>query len=265
MLRSEFVYLHEMTMSFPTWEMVRECLTIESEESPTNVFGTKPLTNEGNSMCHAIISGHEGIQMPIGVDIPVLLKNKDDNKILFIIGESPLRDNKTLPVLGNTLIGVPYAIHQKEGNPKQCDIYKAIFDRLAEKGFSFYITDIIKVWWKGKKLTPNETDFDILHKEITCIRKMYPFADVKYITWGKKAKEALKKTKEVDDKDIIYLLHPSKQNWNNWKLMILEKAIYEHNIHYALERYPCKGSATKAEYVVDEFITKVVKETVEKK
>lgn len=40
MLRSEFVYLHEMTMSFPTWEMMRECLTIESEESPTNVFGT---------------------------------------------------------------------------------------------------------------------------------------------------------------------------------------------------------------------------------
>lgn len=24
MLRSEFVYLHEMTMSFPTWEMERQ-------------------------------------------------------------------------------------------------------------------------------------------------------------------------------------------------------------------------------------------------
>ena len=63
---------------------------------------------------------------------------------------------------------------------------------------------------------------------------------------------------------LIKLPHPSQQNWNNWKLHIFEKAIYDKkDITYATSQYPQKDSKTNEVIVASEAIKEIL-ENVEK-
>ena len=58
---------------------------------------------------------------------------------------------------------------------------------------------------------------------------------------------------------LIKLPHPSQQNWNNWKLHIFEKAIYDKkDITYATSQYPQKDSKTNEVIVASEAIKEIL-------
>lgn len=244
-----------ISLSFPTWNDIKNELLIQDKTDPSAIFGNHPY-KEPLTLPWEIKVGSLGIG-PYGIDIPVLLEpNKKNNKVIIIIGESALRKDGQLQNKNmNIILGTPYALHMNKHLPKQCEVYKLIFDKLLEIGYSIYITDIIKVWEKGKKLAYDGTDIKLLKNELDLIEKLYPRPVI--VTFGNKASSALRTLKI--NYIVICLKHPSRQNWNNWKLNIYEKAIYDkQDINYAKERYPDKKSKTTEVIVANEALAEIL-------
>ena len=73
--------------------------------------------------------------MIVGVDVPVLLSNgKGEKGTIMIIGESPVRDTRTIKGKEGLYIGTPFAVANKSDIPPQCKIYKYIFCKLLDAG-----------------------------------------------------------------------------------------------------------------------------------
>ena len=242
--------LMKSNMSYPTWERISEMLGVANVDPKT--FGDHPLRKENDPLYSVINS--DIVQTPRGIDIPILLEPDANHNgpLIIILGESPLRSKKDLDAIKephNVILGTPYALHLEKDPPK-CGVYRKIFNALVEKGYSLYITDIIKVWWEGKKdnlLVPDELDITIFKEEWKKIKGRKPVI----VAWGKKAQNALKKIEEVSNEVILPLPHPSAQNRDSWKLKILEKAVFEKkDVLYATEYYDDQETPTTDEIVV---------------
>jgi hypothetical protein len=122
---------------------------------------------------------------------------------------------------------------------------------LLNNGYSIYLTDIIKVWWEGKKLKVEEFDVGLFNDELKSIDK-----NAIIVAWGKRAADKLKKM----NRPFLQLPHPSQQNWNNWKLRIFEKALYDGDkgIDYAKKLYPDKNSTTSEFIVANEVVKEIL-------
>ena len=245
--------LKKVEMSYPTWGMISSKLNLNYNAES---FGKNPLTCD-NISCYTTIKNSETV--PCGIDIPVLLKPQkeiDNGKVILIIGESPLRSNDEInncPSSKNAIIGLPYAIHLPIGYPRQCNVYKMIFNCLLEEGYSVYITDIIKVWRKGKELNPDKLDIEIFQMELDL------FDNPLIVAWGKRSADVLEKRfKKKPNDDFLPFPHPSPQNWNNWKLKIFEKAVYDNNVEYATKLYKHKGDSTTPDIVANEAVKDIV-------
>ena len=155
-----------------------------------------------------------------GVDIPVLLGDKN-NDTIFIIGESPTRNKKDFKDNGGLVIGTPFAVACKKGVPKQCDIYKYIFNRLTNKGYCVYITDAVKVWYDGMKEKgfKNYINTAFLEEEIGKINPTI------IVAWGKTAEEAYNKINSKEGIDYLHQTHPGTQKWDYW-----EKEMYKDSL-----------------------------------
>ena len=105
-------------------------------------------------------------------------------------------------------------------------------------------------------MKPTQNDVDMLKKEIDVIQKKYSPQSITIITWGKTAKNAINKT-NLTKTSVISIPHPGKQNWNNWKLRIFEKAIYQGNPSYATNSYPTKKRSTSCEIVSKEALSEI--------
>ena len=144
-----------------------------------------------------------------GIDIPILLSpvGKESKGVVMIVGESPLR-NKALDGL---IIRTPFAIGTRPECYRQCNRYKKIIQNIIDKGYSVYITDIIKIWDtnKSKKLTVSGFDKKILKKEHEHTNAL------KIICWGKKSFDCI--SKFINSKDIIHTPHPSAMATRWWK------------------------------------------------
>lgn len=110
----------------------------------------------------------------IGVDLPVLIENKEKNlkEIVVILGQDPLRDktdskvnsiNPTLP--NDVIVGTPYAVHFPN-TYKGVKLYHDIFDYILEK-YPVYLTDILK-FHSNRKGNNNRTknDFGTYYKGV---------------------------------------------------------------------------------------------------
>ena len=244
--------LKEVSMEYPTWNEIKGLLGVTFED-PVNSFGGNPLSiNKKNASIYSNINGNIIKQYkestPCGIDIPVLLKPKSETykPLIVILGESALRskaelkdikDPKNAP--SNVILGTPYAIHLEKCPPK-CGVYRKIFDEILEKGYPIYLTDIIKIWWEGKKdslLVPNALDIDVFKKELDILKKERN-NNIIIVAWGEKPKDALQKkfTMNPDD-EFLPLPHPGQKNWNAWKLRIFEKAVFSKNLEYATRLY----------------------------
>ena len=251
------------TMRYPTWGLfqglIQEAINVNF---PICSFGNSPTHKPNNtlvsvtatSQLHTIIKNHSYV----GIDVSVLLVPNTPcrDKTIVIVGESPLRDTKVFNNPNDILLGTPYAVHQEFGCPSQCNVYKKIFSDLLQEGYSIYLTDIIKVWWggkKGKELKACTTDEQLFKKEMASLNSDYVI-----VAWGRKAKDNLVKWGYVP---IIDLPHPSQQNWNNWKLHIFEKAIYDiKDSCYATNLYPQKKSTTTEVIVANEAVAEILEQ-----
>ena len=241
--------LQNAIMEFPTWDLFNDYIVEASNNYfPSTNFGNKPMrcpnktiiSITGTSKLKSIIGGNKFI----GIDVPVLLKSEgNDNKgTICIVGESPLRNIKDFKNSDNILLGTPYAVHQEFGSPSQCDVYKKIINNLLAAGYSVYLTDIVKIWWKGKDMIKDkDVDENFLEKELEKIGK-----NVFIVTWGKRASDKFSKM----NIDYLPLLHPGKRNWDNWKLKIFMKAVYDEGVDYAKNLYPCKKGSPTTEFIV---------------
>lgn len=152
-----------------------------------------------------------------GFDVPVLIKSRNGNnkKLMIIVGESPLRNGTE----NGLFVGFPFAVDYKN-EPHQCAVYKELFNKLLIKGYDLYITDIIKVWEKKKKLTVEKNDREILDKELGILRDMYN-DDIHILLMGSKAQ---KWKINGEDYKCINIPHMSQRNWDTWRIKIYEDA-----------------------------------------
>ena len=238
--------LTKASMKYPTWNEIKGLLGVQFDEPEQ--FGQNPLSiNKEHDPIYSYIKEEDNEKTPCGIDIPVLLKPEPetDKPLIVILGESALRNKKELEDItndasNNVILGTPYAIHLKECPPK-CGVYRKIFDAILEKGYPIYLTDIIKIWWKGKKdslLVPNDLDIDVFKKELDILKKERN-NNIIIVAWGETAQNGLEKVRK-DSKDVLPSLslpHPGQRNWNAWKLRIFEKAVFSKNLEYATRLY----------------------------
>ena len=255
--KKEVEVLEKARMEYPTWGCFKGIISeAKDNDFPSDKFGNQPIQCNDNTLApvKSTIVGNNFI----GIDVPVLLKptTKPNGKTIIIVGESPLRDTNDPKNQNIVLLGTPYAVHQLFDAPSQCNVYKKIFSDLLNEGYSVYLTDIIKVWWEGKDLKAYADDKKIFEKEIQKILNNGKIGkDLFIVAWGNKAGGVLEK----DYPFLIKLLHPSQQNWNNWKLHIFEKAIYDKkDITYATSQYPQKDSKTNEVIVASEAIKEIL-------
>lgn len=262
--------LKEVSMEYPTWNNKIKGLLGVTFEDPLSI-------NKKNASIYSNIDGNiikkYKESTPCGIDIPVLLKPKSEtNKpLIVILGESALRskaelkdikDPKNAP--SNVILGTPYAIHLEKCPPK-CGVYRKIFDAILEKGYPIYLTDIIKIWWEGKKdslLVPNALDIKVFKEELDILKKERN-NNIIIVAWGEKPKDALQKKFEmIPDKDFLPLPHPGQKNWNAWKLRIFEKAVFSKNLEYATSLYGEDPNGdenkTTAEKVAGEAVRSII-------
>ena len=154
-----------------------------------------------------------------GFDIPVLIKNGDKSNLIIIVGESPLRKGSE----PKFLVGFPFAVDYEE-EPYQCKVYKELFNRLLEKDYNLYITDIIKLWNKSKSKNLNVTpeDKEVLNGELTILSRMYE--KIHILLMGSNAQK-WEVPEKVENCEItkIEIPHMSQRNWHTWKIKIYEE------------------------------------------
>ena len=265
-------FLKNASMDYPTWNEIEGLLGVTFKDL-VNSFGGKPIEKENKPIYSNIdvniIEKYEE-STPCGIDIPVLLKPKPEtNKpLIVILGESALRNQKELAEIektdANVILGTPYAIHLKKCPPK-CGVYRKIFDAILEKGYPIYLTDIIKIWWEGKKdslLVPKDLDTDVFKKELDILKNEIN-NNIIIVAWGEKPKDALqKKFNMIPDVEFLPLPHPGQRNWAAWKLRIFEKAVFSGDLLYATNFYGKKpygkDNKTTAEKVAGETVQSIL-------
>lgn len=260
------------TMSYPTWEKIKGHLGVQFNNPES--FGEKPLTKVNvpiySTINEDIIKEHKE-NTPYGIDIPVLLEpgTKTETEypkpkpLIVIVGESALRTKEDLEYFKdgaakNVILGTPYAIHLEECPPK-CGVYRKIFDALLSNGYSLYITDIIKVWWKEKNIVPDiNLDIPIFREELNYWNDVK--REIIIVAWGEKAKDALRKKFHMSpNDDFLPLPHPSTQNWDAWKLRIFEKAVFSGQLKYATDLYGKKPDGEENKTTAEKVATEVFK------
>ena len=256
----EVKVLEAASREYPTWGCFKDIIDeAKNKDFPSSNFDCQPIQCPNHPLVPVTVLNSDIVRGDFaGIDVPVLLKptTNANGKTIVIVGESPLRDTNNSKNQNKVLLGTPYAVHQKFDAPSQCNVYKKIFSDLLNKGYSVYLTDIIKVWWEGKDLKAYADDKKIFEKEIQKILNNGKIGkDLFIVAWGNKAGRVLEK----DYPFLIKLLHPSQQNWNNWKLHIFEKAIYDKkDITYATSQYPQKDSKTNEVIVASEAIKEIL-------
>lgn len=250
--------IKEVSMEYPTWNEIKGLLGVTFKD-PVNSFGNKPIQCDDNTLVPVTVLKSNIVGGDFaGIDVPVLLKpdTNINGKTIVIVGESPLRDTNDPNNSKIVLLGTPYAVHQEFDAPSQCNVYKKIFSDLLKEGYSVYLTDIIKVWRKDKDLKAGDEDKRIFEKELQKILNNGKIGkDLFIVAWGNKAGGILEK----DYPFLIKLPHPSQRNWNNWKLHIFEKAIYDKkDINYATSKYPQKDSKTNEGIVASEAVIEIL-------
>lgn len=251
-------------MEYPTWGVIsKKVLGQVNLINPVNVYGNTAFVPEKKTNPKCVCNNPQYTQDLVGVDIPVLLSqdNKASKGIIIILGESPLRTRNDKDNNNNIILGLPYAVHMDENNPPQSRMYKNIFNALLTKGYSIYLTDIIKDWYADRVLVPSEGDIELFESELVKLQNSHHNTNIWIVVFGQKAKDAINKISKRNATDfpkVIELPHPSKKNWTTWKLRIFKKAVYGNDINYAIKRYPNPSSPTNEDIVSNEAIDEIL-------
>ena len=114
---------------------------------------------------------------PIGIDLPVLIKpeQSEAKATVVLLGQDPLRKSKDIDeakVFDNAFIGTPYRVHHLNGLPTNTRVYPKLIQRLLEKGYDVYLTDVRKYYPSPAKESEKQQagNADLLIKELGCLK-----------------------------------------------------------------------------------------------
>ena len=169
-----------------------------------------------------------------GIDIPILLEGTNSSKgTIAIVAQDPYRDAKDPMIahfasIQNPIVGTPFAYHYNRDEYPKTKVYRIIVDELLNKGYRVYITDAHKTY--PNISNQRTTEIALLIDELDYIQKNCGLCRV--VTFGKDAYDYIMNKNCISNKNIIVpLLHPSQQNWPNWRLWIFEQAYWEQVNH----------------------------------
>lgn len=164
------------TISYPTLNLIENYFCVKSFFNDATIIGNLYQNYAAQFSKNAIGNiqylNSNVISNPdiIGIDLPVLIKDKDSKEIVVILGQDPLRDktdskvnsiNPTLP--NDVIVGTPYAVHFPN-TYKGVKLYHDIFDYILGQN-PVYLTDILK-FHSNRKGNNNRTknDFGTYYK-----------------------------------------------------------------------------------------------------
>ena len=182
-------------MEYPTWGVISKDIKVLQDVKQIDPIEylklDKAFEKDSNPEC--VCNNPQYTQDLIGVDIPVLLSqvNKASKGIIVILGESPLRTRNDKDDKNNIVFGLPYAVHMDMNNPAQSRMYKKIFNKLLNEGYSIYLTDIIKDWYVDRNLNPSPGDIKLFKSELGILQKSHPNTNISIVVFGQKAKKAI--------------------------------------------------------------------------
>jgi hypothetical protein len=97
-----------------------------------------------------------------GIDLPCWIQAANVKQTIVLLGQDPLRDESYFHVPSEdpyVVIGTPYSVHSRSlrqwrNKPR----YWAPIKDLLDLGYSIYLTDIFKFWFRGQTLKPSGED-----------------------------------------------------------------------------------------------------------
>ena len=197
----------------------------------------------------------DGQKKKIGLDMPVLLtpskgtqessdSTESSKPLIIIVGESALRTKLVNDETGIIHVGTPYAVHQVNGYPEQCDRYKYIFaqllkissnesiegkllkklllEKVSDNGenplnnCSIYLTDIIKFWYEGIEIDDflkKDPSDEIKHQKTLGVKLFekeleellnQKFGPIYIVAFGNTAQSIIEKM-AIEDQGIKYI------------------------------------------------------------
>ena len=224
-------------ITYPTLQKIEEYLKtvykndkISLKDSIGKIGEKTEAHPKGNTSGYGLLDEVE-VNALTGVDIPILLEGTNTSKgTIAIVAQDPYR-NKKDPMLApfkpfiKPIVGTPFAYHYALSCYTQTKVYRLIIRTLLSQGYRVYITD-------AHKFYPNisgqrKTEIALLIDELDDIQKKYGLCRV--VTFGKDAWDYINNSKYNNIQ--VPLLHPSQQNWPNWRLWIFEQAYFEQVNH----------------------------------
>lgn len=217
-------------IEYPTLDLLKEnsvcidCLSNHLDEA-MKILGDKAFDKGDYNLGYCFAGFKNNKLTKYGVDIPVKITKEGNDKTLYFVGESVLREkndyNRVIHSDHNILIGTPFAVVGTNDNPKSCNVYKEIFCRFLELGYNIYITDFIKLWRDDKSclndINLRKSSKELLRKEIEDVNPTH------IIPFGKEARDVIVDILGADN--IIKLHHPSNNAKVHWKIEMYEELI----------------------------------------
>ncbi len=170
-----------------------------------------------------------------GIDIPVLWTPQQDKSsdTIVLLAQDPLRDNdywdystKVLQHDRHVIVGTPYALHisyetkrtlvgaKKKAKRYNVGVYRAIIEKLCERGYNVYCTDIFKYYMRE---TPcNEVAASDVELFVNECKRVNP---IKIVAMGKKAQRAVAELHIEPDK-IVSVPHPKARPQRTTELIV---------------------------------------------
>lgn len=227
------------TITYPTQTIVEKCL-----QSIFAGLNTGCL-NQSISILGIVSEYHHqpcqygSLPVPVtnttGVDIPILIDDPhipQKDKTIAIVARDPSRDpndkmlancmlHSKCSIFQSPIVGTPFAYHYEESIYPDTRVYRLIINKLLRQGYKVYLTDSHKVF-KRPKWRPNKSQ---KATEIACLdNELSSITPQLVVTFGKDAKEYIDIIARSHSYNIVSLLHPSMNNWDNWRLWIFEQA-----------------------------------------
>lgn len=181
----------------------------------------------------------------VGIDLPILLSPKTPNgKTIMFVAEDPLRDGKYK--CDDVILSTPFGVHISSLRKKSHKVYWEVFEKLLEKGYRIYITDIFKIWIKditkkGRNAKEKINKIDDLHSNfLSGLKKEIDWINpIKIVSYGNSSFGGLLQLNT--EQEIVQIIHPAARD-NHWKQKLLELnegdliANHENKIKYILSK-----------------------------
>lgn len=172
----------------------------------------------------------------IGIDLPVLLRPKEDsNKTVFIVAQDPLRTFKN-PQEG-VIFSTPFGVHDIRCiNDKKLMVNWKVTEWLLKEGYRVYITDVLKLWMKKEKERKERITRDLFENfQRSLLKEIEVFRPELILTYGTQASLLVQQAIQNSRIKNIAFIHPAGTANGKW-IKILANCTAENKINYIINK-----------------------------